>query len=59
MLLPLRDTLGLPVNSSVLVNRLPHWDWSRFTTFRSSACDSRWLPWVERKWTWESPLNQR
>ena len=23
---------------------------------RSSPWDSVWLPWVERKWTWESPL---
>ena len=56
MLSPTREMLGDPVNSSLLVNRLPHWAWSRFTTFRSSAWDSVWLPWVDRKWTWESPL---
>ena len=58
MLSPARETLGSPVKSSVFVKRLPHWDWSRFTTFRSSPCASAWAPWVPRKWTWESPLYQ-
>ena len=56
MLSPSRETR--PVKSSVLVNRLPHCDWSRLTTSRSSPWDSVWAPWVERKWTWESPLYQ-
>ena len=59
MLSPFRETLGAPVNSSVFVKRLPHCDWSRLTTLRSSAWDSVWLPCVDRKWTWESPLNHR
>ena len=47
------------VNSSVLVNRWPHCDCSRLTTFRSSPCASRCAPCVARKWTCVSPLNQR
>ena len=52
MLLPLRLTLARPVKSSVLVNRLPHCDWSRLTTLRSSPSDSNRAPCVDRKWTW-------
>ena len=58
MLSPSRETLADPVKSSVLVNRLPHCDWSRLTTFRSSHWDSRCAPCGDRKWTCESPLYQ-
>ena len=58
MLSPFSETLGRPVKSSVLVKRLPHWDWSRLTTSRSSPWASRCAPWAPTKCTCESPLYQ-